>query len=43
MRLAVAAIAYQTLEDLDLKYPTVTDARKKELLQARKLLMAEKG
>ena len=43
MRLAVAAITYQTLEDLDLKYPTVTDARKKELLQARKLLMAEKG
>ena len=43
MRLAVAAITYQTLEDLDLKYPTVTDARKKELLQARKVLMAEKG
>ena len=43
MRLAVAAITYQTLEDLDLKYPTVTDAPKKELLQARKLLMAEKG
>jgi PPK2 family polyphosphate:nucleotide phosphotransferase len=42
MRLAVAAITYQTLEDLDLKYPTVTAARKKELLQARKLLMGER-
>ncbi len=43
MRLAVAAITVQTLEDLKLKYPTLTKAKKKDLLQARKVLMAEKG
>jgi PPK2 family polyphosphate:nucleotide phosphotransferase len=43
MRLAVAAITVQTLEDLDLKYPTLTKEKKNELLEARKVLMAEKG
>jgi PPK2 family polyphosphate:nucleotide phosphotransferase len=43
MRLAVAAITYQTLKDLDLRYPTLTKDKKKELLEARKVLMAEKG
>ncbi len=43
MRLAVAAITVQTLEDLNLKYPTLTKAKKEELLQARKVLMAEQG
>ena len=42
MRLAVAAIAYQTLDDLNLKYPTLTEEKKQELLEARKVLMAEK-
>jgi PPK2 family polyphosphate:nucleotide phosphotransferase len=42
MRLAVAGIAHQTLEDLDLRYPTVTDEKKLELREARKLLTAEK-
>ncbi len=42
MRLAVAAIAYQTLDDLNLKYPTLTKEKKNELLEARKVLMAEK-
>ena len=43
MRLAVAAITVQTLEDLNLKYPTLTKAKKEELLQAREVLMADKG
>ena len=42
MRLAVAAITYQTLDDLNLKYPTLTKEKKTELLEARKVLMAEK-
>jgi PPK2 family polyphosphate:nucleotide phosphotransferase len=42
MRLAVAAITYQTLKDLDLKYPTLTPEKKAELQNARKLLMTEK-
>jgi PPK2 family polyphosphate:nucleotide phosphotransferase len=41
MRLAVAAITYQTLKDLDLSYPTLTKAKKAELMEARKVLMAE--
>jgi PPK2 family polyphosphate:nucleotide phosphotransferase len=43
MRLAVAAITNQTLDDLNLRYPTLTKEKKKELLEARKVLMAEKG
>jgi PPK2 family polyphosphate:nucleotide phosphotransferase len=43
MRLAVAAITYQTLEDLDLKYPTVSKEKKNELLEAKKVLLAEKN
>jgi PPK2 family polyphosphate:nucleotide phosphotransferase len=42
MRLAVAAIAVQTLKDLDLRYPTLTKEKKNELLEARKVLMGEK-
>jgi PPK2 family polyphosphate:nucleotide phosphotransferase len=43
MRLAVAAITYQTMKDLDLRYPVLTKDKKKELLEARKVLMAERG
>jgi PPK2 family polyphosphate:nucleotide phosphotransferase len=42
MRLAVAAIMQQTLQDLDLRYPTVSKDKKAELQQARDLLLAEK-
>jgi PPK2 family polyphosphate:nucleotide phosphotransferase len=42
MRLAVAAITYQTLDDLNLKYPTVSKDKKNELLEAKKVLLAEK-
>jgi PPK2 family polyphosphate:nucleotide phosphotransferase len=42
MRLAVAAITYQTLDELNLQYPTLTKEKKRELLEARKVLMAEK-
>jgi PPK2 family polyphosphate:nucleotide phosphotransferase len=42
MRMAVAGIIQQTLKDLDLAYPTVTKEKKTELLEARKLLEAEK-
>jgi hypothetical protein len=41
-RIAVAAIVFQTLEDLDLKYPTVTAAHRRELLKARRMLVAER-
>jgi PPK2 family polyphosphate:nucleotide phosphotransferase len=41
MRLAVAAIIYQTLEDLDLRYPKLSKAQKKELEKAKALLLAE--
>ena len=43
MRLAVAAITYQTLDDLDLKYPTLTTEKKQGLLEAKKVLLAEKA
>ena len=42
MRLAVAAIIYQTLEDMDLRYPKVSKEQKKELQKAKALLLAEK-
>jgi PPK2 family polyphosphate:nucleotide phosphotransferase len=42
MRLAVAAITAQTLDSLNLKYPVLTKDKKNELLEARKVLMAEK-
>jgi PPK2 family polyphosphate:nucleotide phosphotransferase len=41
MRLAVAAITNQTLDDLNLKYPVVTKEKKQELLEARKVLTEE--
>jgi PPK2 family polyphosphate:nucleotide phosphotransferase len=43
MRLAVAAVIYETLESLNLQYPRVTEQQKAELEQARKLLLAEKA
>ncbi len=42
-RLAVAAILAETLEKLDLAYPKVTAHQKAQLLEVRKLLVAEKG
>ena len=41
-RLAVAAITWQTIKDLKLSYPTVSAERKKELLEVRRMLMAER-
>jgi PPK2 family polyphosphate:nucleotide phosphotransferase len=43
MRLAVAAIMYQTMRDLDLQYPVVSSEKRAELRQARDLLLAEKA
>jgi PPK2 family polyphosphate:nucleotide phosphotransferase len=40
-RVAVAEIVGRTLEDLDLQFPRVTQEKKKELLEARALLLAE--
>jgi PPK2 family polyphosphate:nucleotide phosphotransferase len=40
-RLAVAAIIWQTIADLKLKFPKVTADKKKELQEARRLLLAE--
>jgi polyphosphate kinase 2 (PPK2 family) len=42
MRLAVAAITYQTLDKLDLKYPVLTEDKKKGLVEAKRVLLAEK-
>jgi hypothetical protein len=42
-RLAVAAIIYQTLEDLDLAFPRVSDAKKAELPEVRRMLRAEEA
>ncbi|EKQ67032.1 Polyphosphate:AMP phosphotransferase [Leptolyngbyaceae cyanobacterium JSC-12] len=41
MRLIVAGIIYQTLENLGLNYPEITSAQKQSLLEARKLLESE--
>jgi PPK2 family polyphosphate:nucleotide phosphotransferase len=41
-RLAVAATIYHRLENLDLKYPSVTEAKKAELQEVKRILMAEK-
>ncbi len=40
-RLAVAAVIVDTLERLDLHFPVLTKARRRELAEARRLLMAE--
>ena len=40
-RLAVAAIVWQRMADLDLRFPQVTEAKKKELEEVRRVLMAE--
>jgi PPK2 family polyphosphate:nucleotide phosphotransferase len=42
MRLAVAEITIQALDDLNLEYPSVTAEKKQELFEARKVLMAER-
>ena len=41
-RLAVAAITWQTIRDLDLAFPAVSAEKTKELQEVRRLLMAEK-
>jgi PPK2 family polyphosphate:nucleotide phosphotransferase len=41
-RVAVAEIVNHTMKQLRLSYPRIGDARRKELLQARKVLLAEK-
>jgi PPK2 family polyphosphate:nucleotide phosphotransferase len=41
-RLVVAAAIVEALESLDLKFPVVDDAKKKELARARQLLMRER-
>jgi len=41
-RLAVAGIVYSALDRLDLSFPKVTEAKKKELRQVKQMLMAEK-
>jgi hypothetical protein len=40
-RLAVAAVIYDALKRLDLKYPTISETQRQELLQAKALLEAE--
>lgn len=42
MRLAVAGIINQTLDGLNLRYPTMSREKKRELLEARKVLLAER-
>ena len=42
-RLAVAQILWQRIADLDLRFPIVTDAKKKELQDVRRILIAEDG
>jgi PPK2 family polyphosphate:nucleotide phosphotransferase len=42
MRVAVAEIINFRLKELDLQYPKVEKSRKKELLEAKKLLLSEK-
>jgi polyphosphate kinase 2 (PPK2 family) len=40
-RLAVSEVIVQKLESLDLKYPTITDEQKAELVEAKKMLESE--
>jgi polyphosphate kinase 2 (PPK2 family) len=40
-RLAVSGAIVDAMERLDLKFPTIDDAKKKELAEARKVLMSE--
>ena len=42
MRLAVSEIIVKKLESLDLKYPVLPEAHKQELIEAKKMLEAEK-
>ena len=43
MRIAVAAIVWQRMHELDLRYPTVSAERRRELLRARRMLLGERG
>jgi PPK2 family polyphosphate:nucleotide phosphotransferase len=43
MRMAVAEVIVETLESLDLEFPVLSDEKRNELDQARKLLEEEKG
>jgi PPK2 family polyphosphate:nucleotide phosphotransferase len=40
-RVAVSEIVHHTMKNLNLRYPKVSDARRRELLQSRKTLLAE--
>jgi hypothetical protein len=42
-RLAVADVIVEALEELDLRFPEVTEAQRAELEKARALLEAEEG
>lgn len=42
-RLAVGAVIYKTLRDLDLAYPVLDQAKRSDLLQAQAALLAEDG
>jgi len=42
MRLSVAAVIYQTLKGMKLKYPKIDEAQRKQLDEARRILLAEK-
>ncbi len=42
LRLSVAAVIYETLESLNLQYPKVTPAQRKQLQDAKAILEAEK-
>ena len=42
-RLAVAAIVWQTMAYLELSFPRVTEAKKNELQEVKRILMAEDG
>lgn len=41
MRVAIAAVIYRQFQKLELNYPTVSAAQKKELQIAKKILLAE--
>jgi PPK2 family polyphosphate:nucleotide phosphotransferase len=42
MRIAVAAVIWQRMKALDLRYPTIDQQRRRELLRARRMLLSEK-
>ena len=42
-RLAVAEIVHQRMKALKLRYPSLNDDKRRELLRARRVLLAESG